>query len=77
MRTPLHLLSAASAAFLHAASIGVAAGTVGCIFTQRIEIVVRVALVAFLIGGALFGYGIWRSLRPGRSAFLGRQYSGH
>jgi hypothetical protein len=74
LRETLHILPGAAAAALHAASIGVAAGVLGCIAAGSLMVGLRSALVGFVLAGAVFGYAAWRNVRARRSAFLDRWY---
>ena len=74
MRETQHFLPSAAAAALYAASIGVAAGVLGCIIAGNLAFGVRSALVGFVVAGAVLGYATWRSIRARRSAFLDRWY---
>jgi O-antigen/teichoic acid export membrane protein len=74
VRTFLHLLSDAVCAVLNVASIAIAAGTIAAIFTHRLRDGVLVALAAFVVAGAGFGYGIWRTYRPQRQMFRSRRF---
>ncbi|KAB2919022.1 MAG: hypothetical protein F9K29_07325 [Hyphomicrobiaceae bacterium] len=73
MRNPLHLLPDAATAAIHAGSIGVAAGVVGCAVAGNLASGARAALVGFLSAGALFGYRLYRIHHP-RRAFLDAPY---
>lgn len=64
MRTLLHLPLEIATAFFFAASIGIGAGVVATSYTHRLGPALKVALVAFLVAAASFGYVIWRSYRP-------------
>jgi hypothetical protein len=59
----LDLPAEIATAFFFAASIGVGAGTVAASHTHRLVPAFQVALVAFLVATASFGYAIWRSRR--------------
>ena len=74
MRETLQSLPGAAAAALHAASVGVAAGVLGCIVAGNLAFGVRSALVGFVLAAAVLGYATWRSIRARRSAFLDRWY---
>ena len=74
MRDTLQYLPGAAAAALHAASIGLAAGVLGCILAGNLAFGVRSALLGFVLAGAVLGYATWRSIRARRSAFLDRWY---
>ena len=74
MRDTLQYLPGAAAAALHAASIGVAAGVLGCIMAGNLAFGMRSALLGFVLGAATLGYATWRSIRARRSAFLDRWY---
>lgn len=64
MRTLLHLPLEIATAFFFAASIGIGAGVVATSYTHRLGDGLKMALVAFLVAGAGFGYAIWRAYRP-------------
>ena len=74
LRDTLQYLPGAAAAALHAASIGVAAGVLGCIMAGNLAFGMRSALLGFVLGAATLGYATWRSIRARRSAFLDRWY---
>jgi len=74
LRETLQYLPGAAAAALHAASIGLAAGALGCIVAGNLAFGVRSALVGFVLAGAVLGYAAWRNIRARRSAFLDRWY---
>jgi hypothetical protein len=74
LRETLQYLPGAAAAALYAASIGLAAGVLGCIAAGSLMVGLRSALVGFVLAGAVFGYATWRSIRARRSAFLDRWY---
>jgi membrane protein implicated in regulation of membrane protease activity len=74
VRTLLHLPLEIATAFFFTASIAVSAGAMATSYTHRLGDGLRMALVAFLIAGAAFGYAIWRNYRPGRKP-AGRRFS--
>ena len=74
LRDTLQYLPGAAAAALHGASIGVAAGVLGCIMAGNLAFGMRSALLGFVLGAATLGYATWRSIRARRSAFLDRWY---
>ncbi len=74
MRETLQYLPGAATAALYAASIGLAAGVLGCVVAGNLAFGVRSALAGFVLAGAVFGYAAWRSMRARRSAFLDRWY---
>jgi hypothetical protein len=74
LRDTLQYLPGAAAAALHAASIGVATGVLGCIMAGNLAFGMRSGLVGFVLGAATLGYATWRSIRARRSAFLDRWY---
>jgi membrane protein implicated in regulation of membrane protease activity len=63
LRTVLDLPAEIATAFFFAASIGVAAGTIAASHTHRLIPAFQVALAAFLLASASFGYAIWRARR--------------
>jgi membrane protein implicated in regulation of membrane protease activity len=63
LRTLLDLPAEIATAFFFAASIGIGAGTVAASHTHRLVPGFQVALAAFLVAAASFGYAIWRSRR--------------
>lgn len=63
MRTLLDLPAEIATAFFFSASIGVAAGTITASHTHRLVPACQVALAAFLVASASFGYAIWRARR--------------
>jgi membrane protein implicated in regulation of membrane protease activity len=63
LRTLLDLPAEIASAFFFAASIGIAAGTITASHTHRLVPAFQVALVAFLLSSASFGYAIWRARR--------------
>lgn len=68
MRTFLHLPVEIATAFFFAASIGIGTGVVTTSYSHRLGDGLKVAVVAFLVAAAGFGYVIWRNYRP-RSKF--------
>ena len=66
MRTIFHLLIEALTALFFAASIGIGAGVAATSFTHRLGDGLKVAVLAFLIAAATFGYVMWRTYRPQR-----------
>jgi len=63
LHTLFDLPAEIATAFFFAASIGVGAGTVAASHTQRLVPAFQVALAAFLVAAASFGYAIWRGRR--------------
>jgi hypothetical protein len=63
VRTLLDLSLEMATAFFIAASIGIAAGVVAASRTHRLGPALLVALAAFVLAAAGFGYAIWRSQR--------------
>ncbi len=63
MRTLLDLPAEIATAFFFAASIGIASGTIAASHTHRLSPAFQVALAAFLMASASFGYAIWRARR--------------
>jgi len=63
LRTLLDLPAEIASAFFFAASIGIAAGTIAAHHTHRLVPAFQVALAAFLLASASFGYAIWRARR--------------
>jgi membrane protein implicated in regulation of membrane protease activity len=51
-------------ALFFAASIGIGAGVAAISFTHRLGDGLKVAVAAFLVASATFGYVIWRTYRP-------------
>ena len=68
MRTIFHLALEALTALFFAASIGIGAGVAATSFTHRLGDGLKVAVLAFLIAAATFGYVMWRTYRPRRRA---------
>jgi hypothetical protein len=66
VRTLLHLPVEIATAFFFAASIGIGSGVATTSFTHRLGDGFKVAILAFLVAAAGFGYAIWRSHRPQR-----------
>lgn len=64
MRLLLQLPLEIATAFFFAASIGVGSGVVAISYTHRLGDGFRMAVVAFVIAAAGFGYAIWRNYRP-------------
>jgi hypothetical protein len=74
VRNRLNLVPGAAATALYAASIGIIAGTVGCIHAGNLAFGAQAAAFGFVIASALLGFGLWRLHRPQRRAFLDRDY---
>jgi membrane protein implicated in regulation of membrane protease activity len=68
VRTIFNLSVEALTALFFAASIGVGAGVAATSFTHRLGDGLKVALLAFLVAAATFGYVMWRTYRPQRRA---------
>ena len=62
-------------ALFFAASIGIGAGVAAISFTHRLGDGLKVAVVAFLVASATFGYVIWRTYRPLHKAAAPRSRS--
>jgi membrane protein implicated in regulation of membrane protease activity len=75
VRTTFHLSVEILTALFFAASIGVGAGVAAISFTHRLGDGVRVAVAAFLVASATFGYLIWRTYRPEQKAAAPRSRS--
>lgn len=76
MRQALTLLPDAATAAVHSASLGIAAGAMGCAIAGNLKIGALSASVGFFSGGALFGLRLWRACHP-RRAFLNARYEGN
>jgi membrane protein implicated in regulation of membrane protease activity len=63
LRPLLELPAEIATAFFFAAAIGVVAGTVVAARTHRLTPAIQVALAAFAVAAASFGYAIWRGRR--------------
>ncbi len=63
LRTLLELPAEIASAFFFAASVGVGAGAITASHTHRLVPAFQVALAAFLVASASFGYAIWRARR--------------
>lgn len=72
VRTLLHLPLEIVTALFFAASIAVGAGVVAISYTHRLGPGFTMALVAFLLAAAGFGYGLWRTYRPRPKRMFGR-----
>ena len=75
MRTIFHISLESLTALFFAASIGIGAGVATISFTHRLGDGLKVAVVAFLIASATFGYVIWRTYRPRSRAAVRRPRS--
>ena len=75
MRTMFHLTIEILTALFFAASIGIGAGVVATSFTHRLGDGLKMAVVAFLVASATFGYLIWRTYRPQHTAAAPRSRS--
>ena len=64
MRALIHLPVEIATAFFFAASIGIGSGVAAVSFTHRLSDGLRMAVVAFLLAAAGFGFVIWRNYRP-------------
>jgi membrane protein implicated in regulation of membrane protease activity len=63
VRTLLELPAEIATAFFFAAAVGVGAGVVAARHTHRLTPAFQVALAAFAVAAASFGYAIWRGRR--------------
>jgi hypothetical protein len=72
VRTFFHFVSDAACAVLYVASIAIAAGTVGTVYTHRLRDGMLVGIAALVFAAAGFGYGIWRTYWPRRRAGIFR-----
>lgn len=75
LSTFLNVTSETATALLNVGSIAVATGAAATICTQRLRYGVIAGCIAFLVVGALFGRGIWRTYgpQPGPRMFTGRR----
>lgn len=64
MRTMFYLSVETLTSLLFAASIGIGAGVAATSYTHRLGDGLKVAVAAFLVASATFGYAIWRTYRP-------------
>jgi hypothetical protein len=72
VRTFFHFLSDTLCAVLYVASIAIAAGTVGTVYTHRLRDGMLVGLAALVCAAGGFGYSIWRTYWPRRATGLFR-----
>lgn len=63
MRTLLELPAEIATALFFSAAVGIGAGVVAASHTHRLAPAFQVALAAFLVAAASFGYAIWRGRR--------------
>jgi hypothetical protein len=63
VRSLIELPVEIATAFFFAAAIGVGAGAIAATHTQRLAPAIQVALAAFAVALASFGYAIWRGRR--------------
>jgi hypothetical protein len=67
MLLALQILVEAVNAIVLAASVAVASGTLGCVYTHRLEGGLHAAVAGFVIAGVVFAIAIWRKHRRGAS----------
>jgi hypothetical protein len=74
LQTRLQVVPGLATAALHAVSVAIAAGALGCIASGNLATGARMFLAGLAAGGALFGYRLWRASQPPRGAFLDNAY---
>jgi len=60
MRTLLHISTVTLTALVHIASIAVALGAIGAIYSQSIRTGLLVTLAALIAGVSGYSYSVWR-----------------
>lgn len=64
MRTLLHISTVTLTALVHIASIAVALGAIGAIYSQSIRTGLLVTLAALIAGVSGYSYSVWRIHQP-------------